>query len=234
MAHGSPLLHTLSEFAHALVRRYDVPDMLYELAGRVTQVLGVDGCAVSLGDDEGALRFVAASGERVALAEQLQEQLQAGPARQAYRSGRHVLVADLSRGRDGWEPFAEQVLAVGLRAVASFPMSLDGASIGALNAYSRPPRGWDHDDLAAAQVLADMATSYVLHAVELRRAAAVRDQLQQALDSRIVIEQAKGILAERHGTDVDAAFGVLRRRARDSGTKLHDVCRAVIDGSLEL
>jgi GAF domain-containing protein len=228
------LLHeALSEFARTFVKQFAISDVLDDLAQRVTVVLGVDGAGVSLREGD-RLRFATAVDERATALEQLQEQEQAGPCIDTWRTCEVVAVADLTEVSGRWGAFEEAARNAGIRAVAGIPMRVDGEALGALDLYSVDPRPWEPDDLDAARVLADMATSYVLNASELDRQRRTTEQLQEALDSRVVIEQAKGVLAVRHGVSVDEAFTLLRRHARNHNTHLRAVADAVVNLGLRL
>lgn len=233
MSTDTALHEVLRDFARTLVSPYDVGDVLYRLSDGVADVLGVDGVGVCIGDSDGLLRYVAATDETVASIERIQEDLQEGPCRDTFTTGRQTVEEDLT-GLSRWPRFAPGALGAGMRSVAAFPMSVGEQRIGALNIYSAVRREWSRQDREAAQLLADVASSYVVNARELERRASLAGQLQHALDSRVAIEQAKGVLAERHGLAVEAAFQLLRHHARRTGTKLHDVARGVVDGSVEV
>jgi GAF domain-containing protein len=221
-------LRMLSEFARTLVVRYEIADVLYELAGRTTTLLDVAGAGVSLGD-EGRLRFVTGVNEATVRVEQTQERAQEGVCVEAYTWGKPVMVPDLAEIRGRWEDFWNEATRVGFAAVLGIPMRLDDDVLGAVNIYSAEPRSWSDDDVATAQVLADMATSYVVNASELEKSRRTAEQLQEALQSRIVIEQAKGILAAERKIPVDDAFDVLRTHARSHNANLRAVAEAVVN-----
>lgn len=227
MADQKLLAQALSEFARTLTRGFAISDVLNDLAGRVTAVLGIDGAGVSV-QDSGRLHFVTALDERYAALERAQEAGQAGPCVDAWCSGQPVIVADLRETSYGWNGYAQAAREAGIVALASIPMRRDGQSIGALDLYSTTRREWSADDLRAARILADMATSYVVNASELNRQRRINEQLKEALDSRIVIEQAKGALAAERGISVDEAFEVLRRHARSHSANLRKVADAVV------
>jgi GAF domain-containing protein len=223
----------LTEFAHTLVRRYEVGEVLYQLADRTVEVLGIAGAGVSLQDDSGKLHFVSASDEDASLVERVQEDYQEGPCHESHRRGEPILVDDISIC-DQWPNYRDQARAVGYRAVAGIPMHLDSFRLGALNVYDRRVREWTQDEVAAAQALADVASSLVINARQLEQSRRVAEQLQHALDSRVVIEQAKGAIARERSITVDEAFGLLRAHARSRNAKLHDVARGVLDQTLRL
>jgi GAF domain-containing protein len=227
MAEQELLTYEVSEFARTLARASAVSDVLNDLAERATTVLGVAGAGV-LVLESGQLRFVTATDERCADLERVQAAEQAGPGVDACRTGMIVAVADLPGTSHEWGRYQQVAQNAGIAAVASVPMCHDGESIGAVGLYDTARRDWHPDDLAAAGILADMATGYLVHARELDRQRHFNEQLREALDSRIVIEQAKGVLAAERHIPVDQAFEVLRQHARSHSATLRSVAEAVV------
>lgn len=183
-------MRALSEFARTLAKGFAVSDVLHDLAEQVTAVLGIDGAGVSVQDGDG-LHFVTALDERSTKLEGIQEAAQAGPCVDAWRSGEAVTVAGLRQDPHDWDSYEQAAREAGVVAIAGIPMRCDSQSIGALDLYSASRREWSDDDLESARILADIATSYVIHASELDQQRRLNEQLRQALESRIVIEQAK-------------------------------------------
>lgn len=177
------------------------------------QILGADGAGVSVTDREGNLKFVAATSQPVVAIEQVQEKTQEGPCVSAFTSQTAVVVSDIS-DRTEWTSYTHKAQELGLAAVVGFPLRYGDRSLGAMNVYSFQPREWTDDDLDILQVFADMATAYLSRASELAEAKQLADQLQGALNSRIVIEQAKGIVAAQQGITVDRAFELIRAYSR--------------------
>lgn len=228
MTHDEPLyLETLAEFASTLVASYDVASVLADLTNRLTEVLGLIGCGVTLAKD-GRLEYVTGVPEKIAALEREQTQSQLGPCVTAYQTGRTVAVDDLRDQADQWPSFHAVAQRLGVRAMAGIPMHLEGESVGAIDLYSAAPRAWTDRDLAAATVMANMATAYLLNASLLDKQRRLAEQLQSALDSRIVIEQAKGVLANEYSISVDEAFERLRRHARTHGASVRVVAEAVV------
>jgi len=226
-------MQALSAFAQTLVRSYDVGEVLYDLSDSVVQVLGATSGGVSLGAPDGSLRFVTATDDASTGAEMLQTESQEGPCNTAFSTGATVLVPDLKE-EQRWSQFTPGALGLGFRAVAGIPMCYEDRRLGALNVYYDRPVDWPPEDVEAAQLLADVATGYVRNLRQFDESRRLTEQLQHALDSRVVIEQAKGILAERLGTDVAAAFQLLRSHARGTGNRLHDVARDIVAGRLQI
>lgn len=227
------LVEVLVDFARDLLTPYQVSDILDRFCDRTVSLLGVSGAGVMLADETDVLRFVVASDETVRLIEGLQIEFGEGPCLQAYKTGEQIVVADLERS-DYFPRFAERALEAGMRSVSSFPMNAKDRAIGALNLYRREPGGFDDRQREIGQVLADVATGYVLNARAFEDAARLTSQLQHALDSRVRVEQAKGRVAEQLGIDVQSAFELIRRHARSHGRRLDDVAAEIVGGGLRL
>jgi GAF domain-containing protein len=229
------LARAFVEFSDTLVGDYDVMEFLTRLCDRCVEVLEVSAVGALLTDREGRLGLVSASTEAVKVLETLQVQRREGPCLDAYRSGERVVVPDLRRGVGGrWPVFAPQALAAGVAAVCAFPMRLRDQRIGALNAFQTVAGGFDGTATAAGQALADVATIAILQARAVEDASRLAGQLEHALESRVVIEQAKGMLAERLGVEPDEAFARLRSYGRVRGLRLTDLARRVVEDSLTL
>jgi GAF domain-containing protein len=184
---------------------------------------------VSLADGE-AMRMVAAQSERAAAMGLIQQQSGVGPCVDSQRTARPVLVADLTDHPGRWDEFTKIAATLGVVSAASIPIRLGGVGLGVLDLYHDSQHRWTTEEVRMADRLARMAASY---AFELYRARRATTQLQQALDSRIIIEQAKGMLAERRGITTDAAFGRLRARTRNHNTPLRTVAHAVVHDGLD-
>jgi GAF domain-containing protein len=227
-------LKTLSRFAVVLPARYDLAAALTELTESLTQVLGLSGSGVTMADEGGRLRFVTAVSEASGELERNQEEQQAGPCRDAYDTGDVVRVSDVREEVARWPEFSATASGLGIAGVAGIPMRLADEIIGALNLYSACPREWSDEDMAVARVLADVATSYVVNASKLRQQEQLSEQLQQALETRVVIEQAKGITAQQHSVTVDHAYQLIRRHARNNNASLRVVAEAIVAVGLQV
>lgn len=233
MADQSALNRAFADYARTIARHYEVGDVLYRLTDQVVEILGVDGAGVSLADREEALQFVSATDQQVAKVEERQALVGEGPCHDAYIKGERVTSDDLTTD-ERWPSYTPVAIDQGLRAVAGIPMKVEEERIGALNLYSRVRLPWLDADLDVAQLLADMATGYIVNARNLTQTQKLASQLQHALESRVIIEQAKGIVAERHGIGTAEAFQLIRQHARRNNAKLHEVASAVIAGDLRL
>jgi GAF domain-containing protein len=221
------------EMADTLVDDFDVIDFLHVLTERCVQLLGVSAAGLLLTDQRGTLQMIAASSERTRLLELFQLQTDQGPCVDCFRTGQPVSVADLpAAGR--WPRFTAAATEVGFAAVHALPMRLRDEIIGALNLFDSNPGAPDGETLRIGQALADVATIGLLQQRAISRRDAVTEQLQTALNSRVLIEQAKGILAERLHLDLADAFAVLRTAARNHNRRLSDLAQAVVDGTEQI
>jgi GAF domain-containing protein len=221
------------EMADTLVDDFDVIDFLHVLTERCVQLLGISAAGLLLTDGRDMLQVVAASSERTRLLELFQLQTDQGPCLDCFRTGQPVSVADLpSAGR--WPRFSAAAAEVGFAAVHAIPMRLRDEIIGALNFFDTKPGALDGEKLRIGQALADVATIGLLQQRAIRRRDVLTEQLQTALNSRVLIEQAKGILAERLRMDVDQAFTMLRQAARSHNRRLSELAQAIVDGSEQI
>jgi GAF domain-containing protein len=231
----SLLLETLSRFAVVLPARYDLPEALSELTESVTAVLGLCGSWVTMADN-GQLRFLAAVSQASAELDRDHVHLHPFPCpcRDAYSTGEVVRVSDIRKESTRWPEFAASATRLSMAGVAAVPMRLADQVIGALNLYSLEPRDWSDEDIAVARVLADVASSYVVNASKLQQQQQLSEQLQQALDSRVIIEQAKGITAEQHSVTLDEAYQLMRSHARNNNASLRVVAEAIVTVGLKV
>jgi GAF domain-containing protein len=227
---GQLLADTFVELTDTMVADFDVIDFLHVLTDRSVQLLDVSAAGLLLADPRGELRVVAASSEAARLLELFQLQNDQGPCLDCFRSGQPV-AADLGAEAERWPRFAAAAQQAGFAAVQALPMRLRDQVIGALNLFRATPGAFDPADVRVGQALADVATISLLHERGMRRSDTLNEQLQSALNSRVVIEQAKGKLAERLGVDMNQAFSLLRGHARSRNLRLSDLAEAVIDGS---
>ena len=220
------LTESLMEFARTLTGRYDISDVLNDLAVRLPDVLDIAGAGVSLVSGTG-LSFATANSDLAATLERVQEELNAGPCVEAITSGDDVLIRDIGEHAHRWPEYAATADRLGIVAVATLPLR-NSIKLGALDLYETRAHDWTPGEVTTARVFADIATGYVLSASELERERRTVEQLELALSSRVVIEQAKGILAHANGIGVDAAFVRLRTYAREHNANLREVAKAVV------
>jgi GAF domain-containing protein len=215
------LSDTFVDLADTMVADFDVIDFLHLLTSRTVLLLA---------DPRGELRVAAASSEEAGLVELFQLQNDQGPCLDCFRTGRPISAADLTGPDQRWPRFAQAATQAGFRTVEALPMRLRDQVIGALNLFRAEPGPFETADLRIAQALADVATIGLLHERNVRRSETVAEQLQAALNSRVMIEQAKGKLAERYGITMDRAFTMLRDYARNTNQHLTDVARDFVTG----
>jgi GAF domain-containing protein len=228
------VIRTFLELADTLVADFDIIDSLTVLTARCVELLDIAATGVLLVDADRRLRVIAASSEQARLLELFQLQNDEGPCMEAFASGDSVVHTDLRTGIKRWPRFTPYAVGAGYESVYAIPLRLRGEVIGALNLFRSDPGPLGEVDVALAQALADLASITILQAAAATEARQRQEQLQYALDSRIVIEQAKGMLAEHAGIDMPSAFELLRARARNTNTKLTDVAAAIVDGRLDL
>jgi len=230
----SALAETFVLLADTLVDDYDVVDLLDRLVAATIDLLGAAAAGLLLSDPRGNLAVVASSSEESRLLEIFQLQTNEGPCLDCVRTGSAVTSPDLAVERARWPTFVPAALAAGFRSMVAVPLRLRSQTIGGLNMFRGRAEPMSDEDQRLAQALADVATIGILQQRSAQRSSQLSEQLQLALNSRVVVEQAKGVLAERGGTDMDAAFAALRKHARDNNVKLGDVAAAVVRGELDL
>lgn len=216
------------EVADTLIDEFDLIEFLQMLADRAAGL--VDGATVGLllADAKERLQFMAASDETTRLVEIFQIQGNDGPCLDAFRTGEPVINADLRAANPRWPRFAPVAASVGLRSVHAFPLRLRREVIGAMGMFGTGNGHLDESDVQVVQALADVATIGLIQERTISRSEALTEQLQGALNSRIVIEQAKGAVSEAHGVSVDVAFELLRAYARGHNRRLSDVARVAV------
>jgi GAF domain-containing protein len=217
------------EVADTLVDEFDLIEFLHMLTDRVASLVDASAVGLLLADQRGQLQFMAASEESVKLLELFQIQNDEGPCLDAFRTAQPVVNADLRTAADRWPRFAPRATADGFRSVHAFPLRLRTEVIGALNVFGDDVGSVLHDaDVQIVQALADIAAIGLLQERAIRRGEVLTEQLQGALNTRVVIEQAKGAVAQARGTSVDEAFTTIRSYARSNNRRLSDVARAIV------
>jgi GAF domain-containing protein len=228
MTREQRLTTTFVELADNLVDDFDVLDLMGLLAERCVELLDAAAAGLLLGDPDGGLRLVAATSEAIETVELFQIQSNEGPCRDCFHSGEPVICRDLLDAGDRWPRFAPVAMAGGFRAAHALPLRLRGRVLGALNLFRSEPGTLTPEDVATAQALADVATIALVQSRALHDSHVLVDQLQEALDSRVTIEQAKGVVAESLGCDMDEAFSRLRGHARRNRRRLAEVAAEVV------
>lgn len=220
--------------ADTLVADYDVIDLVHTLVEVCTTLLAVDAGGLLLADEHGDLQLVASTSERADFVEIMQLAAGVGPCVDCYTSGKAVAVGDIAADGSRWPEFQAAAAQQKFVAVYATPLRLRGQVLGAMNLFSGSTGVLNPEDAAVAQALADVATIGILQERNIRESGVVAVQLQRALESRVLIEQAKGVLSAMGDMDVDAAFAALRTYARTNNLTLRDVAEGVTTRTLDI
>lgn len=233
MTREGAVIRSLVEMADTLVDDFDVVDMLTRLADRCVTVLGVSAAGVMLASPTGDLRLVASSSEAMRILELFELQSQEGPCLDAFRTGERVEHEHIDAGSPRWPRFSMVAAEAGFQSVFALPLRLRDRTVGALNLFNFERTPIDEEDLIVLEAFADLAAISVVQHRAATETQLINEQLAQALSSRILIEQAKGVIFERAGVDMAEAFERLRKYARDHNLRLTAVAQAAIDGTLD-
>jgi GAF domain-containing protein len=228
----SDIARTFVSLASSLANGNDVVDLLSELTADCARLLDVASAGLLLADRRGGLHVMAVSSEATRNLELFQLQRDQGPCLDCYRTGQAVIVEDLIADAAKWPQFALAAAEAGFRSVHALPMRLRDNVLGGLGLFGTAVGALSENDLQLGQALADVASVALVQATAAADEQTLNLQLQGALDSRIVIEQAKGILAERVGLDMEEAFNQLRRFSRDHNQRLSEVAKALVARTL--
>jgi GAF domain-containing protein len=223
----------LVSLADTLVDDYDVIELLTRLVDHSVGLLDADAGGIMLADPHGILRVVAASSDDAQLIELMQLQNDQGPCMECYHSAASVSAPDLAEAQARWPLFVAAAKDQSVfHAVHAVPLRLRGQAIGALNLWNRQPGTLPADDLTLAQALADVATIAILQERAIRQVEVLNEQLQHALNSRVIIEQAKGVLSQHAQIPMDEAFNRLRSYARGRNLRLAQVALDLTERTL--
>jgi GAF domain-containing protein len=229
------LARVFVEVADTLIDEFDLVEFLQLVASRTADLLDASPVGLLLADQKGRLEFMAASDESVRSLELFQVQSQEGPCQDAFRTGEAVVNADLEHAAGRWPRFAPVAVRAGFRSVHAFPLRLRAERIGAMNVFSNDVGGrLDAADVQIVQALADVASIGLLQERAISRGEQLTEQLQGALNSRIIIEQAKGAVAQHRGVNIDDAFNLIRSYARRNNLRLGVVAKAIITDQLRM
>ncbi|WP_173923518.1 GAF and ANTAR domain-containing protein [Agromyces sp. Marseille-P2726] len=230
----SRLLETFVTLADTLVDDYDVVDLLQLLVDTCKELLDVSEAAILLADTAGVLDVIASTSESSRLVELVQLSAEAGPCVESFRTGRPVSVPDVRDVPAEWSTFRDSAVRAGFGSVHAVPLRLRDTIIGSLNLLRRGSSGLAPEDAAASKAFADIATIGILHERSMRETTILAEQLQIALNSRIVVEQAKGVVAYTRGVSIDEAFELIRAYARSHRVGISQVAARLVDRSLDL
>ncbi len=233
MSREQRLAEVFVELADTLVDDYDVLDLLHTLCERSIELLQADAAGLILADQRGVLHVMASTTEQANLLELFVLQNDEGPCLDAYTTGKQMVNIDRAEVKERWPKFHAATVASDYRSTHAFPLRLRGEIIGALNLFCDNRVTLSDGDVALGQALCDIATVGLLQERTVRRGEILAEQLQAALNSRVLLEQAKGILSERAQIGVEDAFVVLRAHARRNQLQLGVVASALIDGTVK-
>jgi transcriptional regulator with GAF, ATPase, and Fis domain len=234
MADVSRIAQAFVELADTLVENFDVVDFLQTLTDRCVELAGTDASGLMLSDQRGGLQVMTATLQRARMLELFELQVQQGPCLDCFNSGSALTNVDLTQPEttERWPAFTPAAAQAGFGTTHALPMRLRGQVIGALNLFNDKPVQLSESDLTVAQAMADVATIGLLHQRNIHEKTVLSEQLQTALASRVLIEQAKGALATHLELDVDHAFQKLRAYARRNNLTLTDVATAIMKGAM--
>jgi transcriptional regulator with GAF, ATPase, and Fis domain len=221
------LAEVFVQVADTLVDEFDLIEFLQMVTSQTSELVDARDAGLLLADHQGRLQLMAASDERTQMLELFQVQTVEGPCQDCFREGEPVVNADLREAADRWPKFAPRAVEAGFRSVHAFPLRLRKDVIGALNLFGDDVGQMEPNDVQVVQAFADVATIGLMQERAVRRGEVLSEQLQSALNSRIVIEQAKGALAQIHSTNTDDAFARLRAFSRRNNLRLGDVAAAI-------
>ena len=228
------LADTFVELANTLVDDFDLIDFLHILVERTVALVDADAGGIMLADQRGGLQVLAATSHAAELVELFELQQQEGPCLEAFGTGQAVTKVDVAEMQDAWPTFTPRLAQAGFSSAQAIPMRLRDHVIGALNVFRVIPGALTEDDMRLGRALADVATVGILQQRVISARDLLAEQLQGALNSRVVIEQAKGVLAGRSGLSVDQAFILMRTHARSTGAHLHAVADDIVTGKARL
>jgi len=234
MVSNERLASVFVEMADTLVDEFDLIDFLHNLADHAVSVSGAASAGLLLADQNDSLHFMAASSEAARHLELFQVQHSEGPCFDCFRSHASVITTNLAQETQRWPDFAPRAKEAGVRSVHAFPMRLRDRVIGALNVFGEDPLPLGPEDVKIVQAMADVATIAILQERAIASAELLTEQLQGALNSRIVVEQAKGVISRDHDVSVDEAFAALRSHARSNHLRLADLAHDVVTGTVTL
>jgi GAF domain-containing protein len=233
MTREADVVRALVDMADTLVDDYDVVDLLTGLTERCVGLLGASAAGVMLASPQGELRLVASSSEAMRVLELFELEAHEGPCLDAFRTGEAVQHENLRAGAGPWPRFSGAALEAGFQSASALPLRLRDVTIGAMNLLGVTQTPMDQADVIVARAFADLASLSILQHRAVADSQRLNEQLSAALTSRVVIEQAKGVISQRGGLGLDEAFSRLRAHARRNNLRLTDVARAAIDGTLD-
>jgi GAF domain-containing protein len=234
MTRQNRVTRVLVELADTLVVGFDVIDFLHTLVERSLELLAADAAGLMLADQQGNLEVFASSSAETRLLELFELQSSQGPCLDCFNTGEPVVNVAVAQMSDRWPQFSAAASKAGYRSTHALPLRLRGQVIGAMNLFTMAEVPLTADDIALGQGMADIATIGLLQQRRAREQDILTEQLQSALNTRVVVEQAKGVLSERAGVDLPTAFALMRSQARRTQQPLTSVAYAIIEGTISI
>ena len=228
------LVQTFASLADTLVDDYDLVELLQSVVDTCRDILGVSAAGILLADERGELEVMASTSEASRLVEMMQLSAEAGPCVESFTTGRQVFLPDIADAPERWRAFRSSATEQGFRATDALPLRLRTVTIGTLNLMRTEPGAASDEDIVAAQAFADVATIGILHERAVRESTLLTEQLQAALSSRVIIEQAKGVVSQVRGVPIDEAFDFMRTYARANRLGLSALAAQIVERSIEL
>jgi GAF domain-containing protein len=227
----------LADSLDALTRTERGPEPIEAAVARVIEatrtLFAVDGVGLMLADEELALRYVGATDEAARALERAQAELGTGPCVESFVSSAVTVTADIAHD-ERWPELAERLVPLGVRAVLGVPSRLAGLPVGTLNVYRTEQYEWDSSDIAAVEAYNAILEDLLGHAVAARHKDLIVEQLQTALDRRVMIERAVGAIMARRGLSAQESFDALRRAARNSRRPVAELAALALDGGADV
>jgi hypothetical protein len=231
MSREQRLARVFVELADTLVAQFDVIDFLHTLTERSVELLGAAAAGLMLADQRGNLRVVASSAESARLLEVFELQNAEGPCLDCFHTGEQLVNLDEATMGARWPSFWAETTQLGFRSAHALPMRLRDEVIGAINLFGSTDVLLSEDEVAVGQAMADVATIGLLQERSVLQKDLLVEQLQTALNSRVLIEQAKGVLSERAQIAIEEAFTVMRAQARGRGITLTTIATEILNGT---
>ncbi len=228
MTRQERVTRVLVELADTLVVGFDVIDFLHTLVERSVELLAADAAGLMLANQRGHLEVVAATSEDAWFLELFELQASQGPCMDCFTSGEALVNVDVAQMRARWPRFAEGAAVAGYRSAHALPLRLRGSVLGAMNLFTTTEIPLSVDDVSLGQGMADVATIGLLQQRRAVEQEVLTEQLQTALNTRIMLEQAKGMLAERANVTLGQAFVMMRDLAHRSGRSLTEVAESLL------
>jgi GAF domain-containing protein len=219
--------------ADTLTTEYDMVDLLHTLVSECAGILGMEAGGLMLVDGNGDLQLMTSTSEAADLVEVMQLAAAAGPCIDCFRTGVAVSVREISESQQ-WPKFRTTAMEQGFHSVLATPMKLRGKILGTMNLFGITAGEVTPRDAAVAQALADVATIGILQERVIQEGHLIEGQLHRALDSRILIEQAKGVIANELSLSMDDAFNLLRKYARDRNLTISSVSEQVSNRAISV